>query len=94
MSPPSAFRFPGVSERAKADRSSNVMSFGLRLIAISPHIQTTLRTECLGYGDSLPYEQMDALPYLDAVVREMLRCFPSIPGTVRGLGLPRTIADL
>lgn len=59
------------------------MAFGLRLISISPQIQSALRIECLGYGDSLPYDQIDTLPYLDAVVKEMLRCFPSIPGTVR-----------
>lgn len=58
------------------------MAWGLLHLAISQEAQSRLRTECLGYGEALAFDQMDELPYLDAVVKEMLRMNPSIPNTV------------
>lgn len=52
-------------------------------LACHSAVQSKLRTECLGYGDSLSFEQIDELPYLDVVTKEILRSNPSLPGTLR-----------
>ncbi|CAE6416304.1 unnamed protein product [Rhizoctonia solani] len=49
----------------------------LHLLAEHPHIQTRLRTELLNASPDL--EDLDKLPYLNAVVRETLRLYPPVP---------------
>ncbi|KAG2147447.1 cytochrome P450 [Suillus bovinus] len=52
------------------------------LIELSRHtdIQTRLREELLAFGPDPTYDQLKAnLPYLDAVVHEILRLHPSVP---------------
>lgn len=61
---------------------SGTMAWGLLHLAHHQQIQSTLRAECLGYGEALSFDQMDELAYLDAVVKEILRMNPSIPNTV------------
>jgi cytochrome P450 len=58
------------------------MAWGLLHMALNQEAQSALRTECLGYGESLSFDHMDELPYLDATIKEMLRMNPSIPNTV------------
>ena len=59
------------------------MSWCLFHLAGSPDIQARLRDECLAYGDMISMEDLDGLPLLDRVVKEVFRLNPSIPTTVR-----------
>nr|XP_031861099.1 uncharacterized protein CI109_003460 [Kwoniella shandongensis]KAA5528171.1 hypothetical protein CI109_003460 [Kwoniella shandongensis] len=68
---------------AGSETTASTMAFGLHRLSQLPAIQDRLRSEILGYGDNLPYEQIDDLPYLDAVVKEILRLDTSIPSNVR-----------
>jgi cytochrome P450 len=45
----------------------------------SQRIQSLLRQELIGSMAQEPHVPFDKLPYLDAVVKEGLRCFPPIP---------------
>jgi cytochrome P450 len=74
-----------------ADWRRGTISWALHALACRPQRQSRLRTECQAYGESLPFEQLDQLPYLDAVVMEVLRVYPSLPSTVSGIAsLPRS----
>jgi len=64
------------------DIRSGTIAWALHRLATNPDVQDRLRAECLSYGEGLPFEQMDTLPYLNAVVMETLRMNPSIPSTV------------
>ncbi|EIW68004.1 hypothetical protein TREMEDRAFT_69516 [Tremella mesenterica DSM 1558] len=68
---------------AGSDTSAGTVAFCLWQLALQPEFQSRLRAECLAYGDKLPFENIDDLPYLNAVMMEALRCNPSIPGTLR-----------
>ncbi|KAG2132746.1 cytochrome P450 [Suillus clintonianus] len=59
------------------------------LIELSQHpdAQTRLREELLAFGADLTYDQLKAtLPYLDAVVHEVLRLHPPAPDFIRLAG--------
>ncbi|KAI1790098.1 cytochrome P450 [Ganoderma leucocontextum] len=62
---------------AGVDTTSNALSRVLHLLCLSPDVQETLRTELREaqeqYGRDIPYDELCALPYLDAVCRETLR---------------------
>lgn len=73
----STFMFAGY------ETTAGTISFGLYDLARHPDIQSRLRAEILECGDNLPFNQIDELPYLDAVVKEIMRINPSLPGTVR-----------
>lgn len=60
------------------------MAWTLFRLSQLPDVQTKLRTELLAVTTSSPTaEQLDALPYLDAVVRESLRLDAPVPITLR-----------
>lgn len=49
-----------------------------------PSIQTKLRDELINVSTDMPtFDEINALPYLDAVVRETLRVYAPVPGMVR-----------
>lgn len=58
------------------------MAWCLFHLAGSPSVQSRLREECLPYGDTISMEDLDGLPFLDMVVKEVYRLNPSIPTTV------------
>ncbi|PIL33302.1 cytochrome P450 [Ganoderma sinense ZZ0214-1] len=62
---------------AGMDTTSNAMSRVLHLLALNPGIQEKLRSELANaretYGDEIPFDDLMALPYLDAICRETLR---------------------
>jgi cytochrome P450 len=64
------------------NRCSATISWALFRLARDPVVQTQLRNECLAYGEALPFEQLDELPFLDAVLMETLRMHPSAASTV------------
>ncbi|WVQ71929.1 hypothetical protein IAR50_001471 [Cryptococcus sp. DSM 104548] len=73
----STFMFAG------SETTAGTISFGLYDLARHPDIQAKVRAEILECAETLTPEQIDELPYLDAVVKEIMRCNPSLPGTVR-----------
>ena len=61
-----------------------VMSWALLELARNPSIQTKLREELLAYGGDPDYDQLsNSLPYLDAVVHEILRLYPPVIDVIR-----------
>ena len=62
---------------AGVDTTSNAMSRVLHLLAEHPDIQEKLRSELVNaretYGEDIPFDDLMALPYLDAICRETLR---------------------
>ncbi|KAH9852154.1 cytochrome P450 [Lenzites betulinus] len=72
---------------AAMDTTSNAMARILHLLAEHPEVQETLREEVLAakrVNDQFDYDQLHALPYLDAVCRETLRLYSPLVQTFRG----------
>ncbi|KAG5637254.1 hypothetical protein H0H81_005254 [Sphagnurus paluster] len=66
---------------AATDTTSNALSRILWLLADDPEAQEKLRRELREVRDrneDIPYDELVALPYLDAVCRETLRLYPPI----------------
>jgi cytochrome P450 len=66
----STFMFAGM------DTTSNALARILYLLAAHPEVQESLRDELRavnGQSGELGYDQLDALPWLESVVRETLR---------------------
>ncbi|KAI0828713.1 cytochrome P450 [Trametes gibbosa] len=64
---------------AAMDTTSNALSRILHLLAEHPDVQERVRAEVREAshdGRDLPYDELVALPYLDAVCRETLRLYP------------------
>ncbi|KAG2151473.1 cytochrome P450 [Suillus clintonianus] len=69
-----------------AGYETTAISLTWALIKLSQHpdVQTRLREELLAFGADPTYDQLKAnLPYLDAVVHEILRLHPSVPEASR-----------
>ncbi|TFY56716.1 hypothetical protein EVJ58_g7467 [Rhodofomes roseus] len=64
------------------DTTASALSRALMLLAENPERQQKLRQELLKSDacGNMPYDELNRLPYLDAVVRETLRVYP--PGTI------------
>ena len=61
-----------------------VMSWALLELARNPSTQTKLREELLAYGGEPNYDQFaNSLPYLDAVVHEILRLHSPVTEIIR-----------
>src|ERR1700760_1371711 len=68
------------------DTTSVATTWGLWELAKPAHlaIQARLRDEVLEVGQDRPsVEELDALPYLDGIVKEIIRLHPSIESTFR-----------
>lgn len=62
------------------------MSYAILMLAMHPKVDEKLYNEITEYfkvGDDLNYDMVKRMPYLDMVVKEVLRLFPAVPGTVR-----------
>ncbi|PIL33301.1 cytochrome P450 [Ganoderma sinense ZZ0214-1] len=72
---------------AGVDTTSNAMSRVLHLLAENPAIQEKLRREVVDaretYGEDIPFDDLMALPYLDAVCRETLRLYAPVSLSIR-----------
>ncbi|EIN05371.1 cytochrome P450 [Punctularia strigosozonata HHB-11173 SS5] len=68
---------------AATDTTTNALSRILYLLSENPDVQHKLRDEILearnSQGHELMYDELDALPYMDAVIRETLRLYPPVP---------------
>ncbi|KAI6107178.1 cytochrome P450 [Pisolithus croceorrhizus] len=66
------------------ETTSISMTWALLELARNPDIQNKLRQELLAFGEEPTYDQQqNSLPYLDAVVHEILRVHPPITDFVR-----------
>ncbi|XP_022170397.1 cytochrome P450 4C1-like [Myzus persicae] len=74
------------------DTSSISMTMTLVLLGIYPDIQDQARDEVRSiFGDSdrdATMEDLNAMKYLEAVIKESLRLYPSVPGITRELQTP------
>ncbi|KAI0716430.1 cytochrome P450 [Earliella scabrosa] len=70
---------------AATDTTSHLMAQVLQLLCEHPDIQDKLRHEILASrnGQDIAYDQLNALPYLDAICKETLRLFPPTPIVLR-----------
>ncbi|KAI0629559.1 cytochrome P450 [Trametes polyzona] len=76
---------------AGQETTSNTLSWALMELARQPHIQTRLRKEVHAMertirerGDAdFTVADFEAMPYLQAVLREILRFYPAVPHTYR-----------
>ena len=64
------------------DTTSNTLARILQTLAEHPDVQDKLRAEIRAaieqYGMDIPYDELSALPYLDAVCRETLRLYVAL----------------
>jgi cytochrome P450 len=66
------------------ETTSTETTWTLYALARHPHIQTKLREELAAFPHDAPsMDDLNALHYLDAVVRETLRLYAAVDGTVR-----------
>ncbi|KAM5531524.1 hypothetical protein V8D89_010179 [Ganoderma adspersum] len=70
---------------AATDTTSHMMAQVLELLAAHPDIQEKVRSEILASrgGQDVAYDQLQSLPYLDAVCKETLRLYPPTPIVLR-----------
>lgn len=88
---PADFRLYSTILLAGQETTSNTLSWALMELARQPHIQTRLREEVHAMertirarGDAdFTVADFEAMPYLQAVLREILRFFPAVPHTYR-----------
>ena len=66
------------------ETTSTATTWCLFALTQAPEVQQKLREELLSVGTERPtMDQLQALPYLDAVVRETLRLHAPVPATLR-----------
>lgn len=65
------------------ETSANALSWASYHLARRHDIQAKLRAECMAVPEEPSGEELDALPYLDHFVRELLRLEPPLPQVVR-----------
>ncbi|KAG1885876.1 cytochrome P450 [Suillus fuscotomentosus] len=66
------------------ETTSISLTWALIELSRHPDVQTRLREELLAFGPDPTYDQLKAnLPYLDAIVHEILRLHPSVPEITR-----------
>jgi Cytochrome P450 len=66
---------------------SVTMSWALFSLSQNKHAQTKLREEISNISTDNPtMDDLNGLPYMDAVVRETLRLHPPVPGLLREAG--------
>ncbi|CAL1697631.1 unnamed protein product [Somion occarium] len=72
---------------AATDTTASILMTAFQLLAQCQDIQDRIKAEILAahyqYGEEIPYEQLMALPLLDAVCRETLRLHPPVPYLIR-----------
>ena len=66
------------------ETTSTATTWALFALTQSPEVQDKLRKELLAVGTDNPtMDELNALPYLDAVVRESLRVHPPLASILR-----------
>ncbi|KAF9235966.1 cytochrome P450 [Melanogaster broomeanus] len=66
------------------ETTSTATMWALYALALAPDIQTKLREELISVDTDTPsMEDLMALPYLDAIIKETLRLYAPLPNTLR-----------
>jgi cytochrome P450 len=65
------------------ETTAGCINFCLMELARNPTMQRRLREEVTAQGNNLSYDDIQKLPYLDAVIKEALRVWPASPQTER-----------
>ncbi|KAG6907125.1 hypothetical protein DXG01_010429 [Tephrocybe rancida] len=77
---------------AATDTTSNALSRTLHLLSTHTEVQDRLRTEIVearqAHGGDIPYDDLVALPLMDAICRETLRLHAPVPRALRDIVLP------
>jgi cytochrome P450 len=60
---------------AATDTTSAALGRIFHILALYPSVQERLRTEIVAAAEQLNHDALVALPYLDAVLREILRLY-------------------
>ncbi|KAJ7478258.1 cytochrome P450 [Mycena latifolia] len=81
----------GMIISAATDTTSSALGRCFHLLALHPDIQETLRAEILESPEQMDYDELGALPYLDAFVHEALRL--TVQETILPLATPITGVD-
>jgi cytochrome P450 len=76
------------------DTSSNSLAWAFYRILASPRVLERLLAELDMLGAEPIPEQIAKLPYLDAVINEVLRLYPPVPFTLRRVRQPFTLRGL
>ncbi|KAF8212641.1 cytochrome P450 [Mycena galopus ATCC 62051] len=63
---------------AATDTTASSMNRMFHVLAMYPDVQEKLRAEILATPEHLDHDALVALPYLDAVVREVVRLYPAV----------------
>lgn len=64
--------------------TSSALAWAIYSLSLAPSIQSRLRDEVLAVPTSTPsFDELNALPFLDAVIHETLRVFSPVPGSMR-----------
>ncbi|KAJ7227551.1 cytochrome P450 [Mycena rebaudengoi] len=79
---------------AATDTTSSSLNRMFQLLAMHPNIQDRLRAEILAAPTELDHDALIALPYLDAVVREVLRLYPPASPVMFREALQNTVLPL
>ncbi|KAF7334967.1 hypothetical protein MVEN_02246700 [Mycena venus] len=75
---------PSIYSSWSAETTSTAVTWTLFALTQNTTAQTRLREELLGVSTDRPsMDELNALPYLDSVVRETLRLYAPVPGTSR-----------
>jgi cytochrome P450 len=67
---------------AGSDTTSNTLTYLVWFLCRSPEMKHKLLEELRGLPQPLDYEDLRDLPYLNGVIKETLRMYPSIPSTL------------
>ena len=66
------------------ETTSTLLAWTLFALSTSPSVQARLRAEVREYGNEAPsMDELNALPYLDMVIRESLRLHAPVPASIR-----------
>lgn len=65
------------------ETTSSTSAWALLRLARAPGVQARARAECLSLGERPGIDALDALPFLDAVVRECLRIDAAVQASIR-----------
>ncbi|KAJ7479170.1 cytochrome P450 [Mycena latifolia] len=63
---------------AATDTTSSSMNKMYHLLALHPEYQEKLREEVMATSEHLDLAELEALPYLDSFIRELLRLYPGV----------------
>ncbi|WP_425100477.1 cytochrome P450 [Tropicibacter sp. S64] len=78
------------------ETAANTLSWGVYLLALYPEAQEALRTEILAACPEgpIPYAALEAMPRLDAHVKETLRLYPAAAFFARDVAQDVTLGDI